>query len=135
MCFTPTFLFQTLDRLIFKPWCLPWTFKNNSVSLIWEDDPGVSGQSMCTVTIFTNTSNHGEACYVPTTQANKSKYSKVIIAGNDKHDRRGQTRQQGTYTTAGDKHDRREQTRPQGKTRPQGTYTTAGDKHDRRAYA
>lgn len=65
-------LYATFDRLIFKPWCLPWIFKNNSVSLTWEDDSGVSGQNLCTVTIFTNTSNHGEACYSPTTQASKN---------------------------------------------------------------
>ncbi|CAC5403440.1 unnamed protein product [Mytilus coruscus] len=59
-------VYFTLDREIFRPWCLPWTISGRTLRFNWKNQ-GVIEHTVCTVTIYTNTSNHGKCSLTTTT--------------------------------------------------------------------
>ncbi|CAG2237035.1 unnamed protein product [Mytilus edulis] len=58
-------VYFTLNKEIYRPWCLPWTITGRTLTFNWKN-AGLIEHTVCTVTIFSNTSNHGQ-CSLPST--------------------------------------------------------------------
>ncbi|XP_063420175.1 uncharacterized protein LOC134705361 isoform X2 [Mytilus trossulus] len=75
-------VYFTLNKEIYRPWCLPWTITDRTLTFHWKNT-GVIEHTVCTVTIFSNTSNHGQ-CSLPTTTVSSNGVGKesnsVLIA-------------------------------------------------------
>ncbi|XP_071154532.1 uncharacterized protein [Mytilus edulis] len=56
-------VYFTLNKEIYRPWCLPWTITGRTLTFNWKN-AGLIEHTVCTVTIFSNTSNHGQ-CSLP----------------------------------------------------------------------
>ncbi|XP_052093852.1 uncharacterized protein LOC127729922 isoform X2 [Mytilus californianus] len=75
-------VYFTLDREILRPWCLPWTISGRTLTFNWKNK-GVIEHTVCTVTIYTNTSNHGKCSLTTTTVSSNSvgkEHNSVLIA-------------------------------------------------------